>query len=229
VGASPRPSHDGPHAAGPAPRDATPAPAPPLTRHCRARLELAAETSPARRATSRPPPDSSPCRLPPWARPPRASTPRRRPRLPPCLGPRRWRHGATTRTQGRSGLAPWARRRWGVRGGTSRDHTLGRGATPPSSSPGPGGRPPTSEGARPRWQRPVPRRVALSLVARCPPRGGRRSGRSTDLPGLVVSPAPVVPNAGAHLLPKAAAQRRLEAVRCSAWFGAVSVQGTTAA
>ena len=31
------------------------------------------------------------------------------------------------------------------------------------------------------------------------------------------------PNAGAHLLPEAAAteERRLEAVRCSAWFGAL--------
>src|SRR5262245_16005501 len=29
------------------------------------------------------------------------------------------------------------------------------------------------------------------------------------------------PNASAHLLPEAGAQRTLEAVRCSAWFGAV--------
>src|SRR2546427_300658 len=34
---------------------------------------------------------------------------------------------------------------------------------------------------------------------------------------------PLAPNAGAHLLPEAEArnERRLEAVRCSAWFGAV--------
>jgi hypothetical protein len=30
---------------------------------------------------------------------------------------------------------------------------------------------------------------------------------------------PWKPNAGAHLLPEAGAERTLEAVRCSAWFG----------
>jgi hypothetical protein len=60
------------------------------------------------------------------------------------------------------------------------------------------------------------------LVARRPHWGGRRSGLSKDLPGLVLPPAPVVPNAGAHLLPEAAArhERRLEAVRCSALLDA---------
>jgi hypothetical protein len=37
---------------------------------------------------------------------------------------------------------------------------------------------------------------------------------------MMVFPPPQAPNACAHLLPEAEAQRKLEAVRCSAWFGA---------
>ena len=36
---------------------------------------------------------------------------------------------------------------------------------------------------------------------------------------LELPPVPLVPNAGAHLLPKAGAERTLEAVRCSPMLG----------
>jgi hypothetical protein len=72
-------------------------------------------------------------------------------------------------------------------------------------------------GASPALAVPVPRRGVRPFGARCPPRGGRRSGLSTALPALVLPPAPLVPNATLHLPPEAGARdaRRLDAVRCS--------------
>jgi hypothetical protein len=45
-------------------------------------------------------------------------------------------------------------------------------------------------------------------------------GNSADSRRLAdVTPCIATPNAGAHLLPEAGAERTLEAVRCSAWLG----------
>jgi hypothetical protein len=218
------PPRDGPHAAIPAPRDATP-----LTRWCRAWLELAAGASPARRQPSRPPHESSPGLLPLWARPHRALMPGRRPRQPPRPGTRRRRHGRhaqstrradATKTPHGQAAAGWRHGRTYGGACVAEPHGTRRQAvrhpTSPSSSPGRGGRPLAPEGAGTRGRRPVSRRMACPLGTRRPHRGRRRSGLRKDLPGLVLPPAPVVPNASAQPPLEAGAKRTLKAVGCSA-------------
>jgi hypothetical protein len=197
---------------------------------------LASGASPARRGPSRPPPAGSPG--PGRRRGPCPTEPSRRGDAParnhaqapgsqatsgarsaPAARVPRGRHtGAGQRLAGATGT----RRRRGMDSRAPRCRRPSRGAAPPSSSLRCGERHPSPEGARPRWRRPVPRRVVRPSVVRRPPRGDRLSGLRRALPGLVLPPTPWCPTPAVSRRQKrrrSAAEPKLEAVGSSAMLG----------